>query len=275
MIMNPNKELIEMIPIYTVDAFTATPFTGNPAAVCILTEFPDDVRLQQVAAEMNLPETAFLVDSGNGNYKLRWFTPQEEVDLCGHATLASAQVLWESGEAYSFDLLRFHTKSGVLTAKRLDDGIEMNFPSEPPSPVETPPVLIEALNGVKPVTVYRNRMDYVVELETEAAVQQLKPDFSKLKGLPSRGLLVTSRSDTGEFDFVARCFFSPVGIDEDPVTGSAYCGLAPYWKEKLGKSSFTAAQLSDRGGVLRLQMANDRVLIQGQAVIVVKGLLMR
>ncbi|MFD0676157.1 MULTISPECIES: PhzF family phenazine biosynthesis protein [unclassified Paenibacillus] len=265
-----------MIPIYTVDAFTATPFTGNPAAICILDEFPEDDRwLQQVAEETNLSETAFLVDLGNGSYKLRWFTPKYEVDLCGHATLASAQVLWETGAAYSFNHLRFHTKSGVLTAKRLDDGIELNFPAEPPSPAEMPQVLVEALNGIIPTAVYRNRLDYIIELESEASLRALEPDFKKLKELQARGLIVTSLSDHADFDFVARCFYSPIGIDEDPVTGSAYCGLAPYWKDKLGKSSFTAAQLSKRGGLLRLQMAGDRVLIQGQAVVVVKGLIMR
>lgn len=265
-----------MIPIYTVDAFTSEPFTGNPAAVCMLNEFPeDDQWLQQIAAETNLPETAFLVDLGNGSYKLRWFTPKHEVDLCGHATLASAQVLWESGVAYHFNQLRFHTKSGVLTAKRLDDEIELNFPIEPPEPAVMPLSLTEALKGINPIAVYRNRLDYIVEVESEAAVRELAPDFNKLKDLPARGVLVTSRSDSEQFDFVARCFFTPVGIDEDPVTGSAYCGLAPYWKDKLGKTTFTAAQLSERGGMLRLQLTGDRLLIQGQAVIVVKGLLMR
>jgi PhzF family phenazine biosynthesis protein len=265
-----------MIPIYTVDAFTATPFSGNPAAVCILNSFPDDdLWLQQVAAEMNLSETAFLADLGGGNYKLRWFTPTSEVDLCGHATLASAQVLWETGVAYEFDVLRFHTKSGQLTAKRLDEIIELNFPVEPPLPCEAPPQLAAALNGVKVGAVYKNRMDYFVELESETAVKKLRPDFQQLKSLPARGLIVTSRSESPDLDFVARCFFSPSGIDEDPVTGSAYCGLAPYWKERLGKSSFKAAQLSERGGTLRLQLTDNRVLIQGQAVIVVKGLLLK
>jgi PhzF family phenazine biosynthesis protein len=265
-----------MIPIYTVDAFTATAFSGNPAAVCILNAFPDDDRwLQQVASEMNLSETAFLADMGSGNYKLRWFTPTTEADLCGHATLASAQVLWETGVAYDFKQLRFHTKSGILTAKRMDESIELDFPAEPPSPSNIPPQLAAALNGVNFTGVYKNRMDYFVELESETVIRELQPDFQQLKMLPARGLVVTSRSDNPDLDFVARCFFSPAGIDEDPVTGSAYCGLAPYWKERLGKSSFHAAQLSKRGGLLRLQMAGTRVLIQGQAVIVVKGLLLK
>jgi PhzF family phenazine biosynthesis protein len=263
-----------MIPIYTVDAFTSTPFSGNPAAVCILPSFPDnDQWLQQVAAEMNLSETAFLCVMNNGSYRLRWFTPQAEVDLCGHATLACAQVLWETGVAYGIDLLRFHTKSGVLTAKRLDNGIELNFPAEPSSPCEAPPQLTEALGAVRPIAISRNRLDYIVELESETAVRELTPDFRILQELPSRGLLVTSRSDHPDYDFAARCFFSPVGVDEDPVTGSAYCALAPYWKEKLGKSTFAAIQLSTRGGTLKLQTAGDRVLIQGQAVIIIKGLL--
>ncbi|MCU6793492.1 MULTISPECIES: PhzF family phenazine biosynthesis protein [Paenibacillus] len=264
-----------MIPIYTVDAFTSTPFSGNPAAVCILQEFPDDDHwLLKVAKEINLSETAFLCAMGNGSYRLRWFTPETEVDLCGHATLASAQVIWETGAAYGIEQLRFHTKSGVLTAKRLNNGIELNLPAEPPAPAEAPPQLLEALGSVTPVAIYRNRLDYIVELESEGAVQELKPDFKILKNLPSRGLLVTSRSDNPDYDFVARCFFSPVGVDEDPVTGSAYCALAPYWRDKLGKSTMTAAQLSERGGRLKLQTADSRVLIQGQAVIVIKGLLL-
>ncbi|TDF96169.1 PhzF family phenazine biosynthesis protein [Paenibacillus piri] len=265
-----------MIPIYTVDAFTNTPFKGNPAAVCILQEYPEhDQWLQQVAAETNLPETAFLVDLGNGHYRLRWFTPKKEVDLCGHATLACAQVLWETGVAYNFDKLRFQTKSGLLTAKRLDHAIELNFPVESPSPAVLPQSLADALDGIQPASVSRNRLDFIVEVESEAEVRELKPNFKLLKNIPARGVLVTSRSEREEFDFVARCFFSPVGIDEDPVTGSAYCGLAPYWKDRLGKSSFTAAQLSERGGIVKMQLAGDRVFLHGQAVIVVKGLLMR
>jgi PhzF family phenazine biosynthesis protein len=269
-----NKGLLTVITIYTVDAFTSTPFSGNPAAVCILEAFPEDDRwLQQVAAEMNLSETAFLCAMDNGSYRLRWFTPKAEVDLCGHATLASAQVLWETGAAYGIERLRFHTKSGVLTAKRLDKGIELDFPAEPPAPCAAPPQLSKALGNNQPVAIYRNRLDYIVELATETELRELTPDFRALSELPSRGLLVTSHSDNPNLDFVARCFFSPVGIDEDPVTGSAYCALAPYWKGKLGKSTLKAAQLSARGGILNLQAANDRVLIQGQAVIVIKGLL--
>ncbi|NHN34233.1 PhzF family phenazine biosynthesis protein [Paenibacillus agricola] len=265
-----------MISIYTVDTFTSTAFSGNPAAVCILEAFPeDDHWLQQIAAEMNLSETAFLCAMDNGSYRLRWFTPVAEVDLCGHATLASAQVLWESGAAYGVDLLRFHTKSGVLTAKRLDNGIELNFPAEPPVPCDAPPQLAQALGNSQPVAVCRNRLDYIVELASEKEVRELKPDFRALAELPSRGLLVTGPSEHPDYDFVARCFFSPVGVDEDPVTGSAYCALAPYWKDKLGKSTLSAIQLSARGGAVKLQAANNRVLIQGQAVIVIKGLLVQ
>lgn len=264
-----------MIPIYTVDAFTSTPFSGNPAAVCILQEFPqDDAWLLKIAAEMNLSETAFLCPMDSvGNYRLRWFTPEAEVDLCGHATLASAQVLWESGTAYRIEQLRFHTKSGLLTAKRLDDGIELNFPMEEVVPCESSPLLEQAI-GFKPSAVYSNRMDYLIEVENEQAVRELKIDFRLLKEQPMRGLLVTSRADDPELDFVSRCFFPALGIDEDPVTGSAHCALAPYWKERLGKSQFTAKQLSARTGLLRLRVSNERVLIQGNAVIVVKGLLL-
>jgi PhzF family phenazine biosynthesis protein len=265
-----------MIPIYTVDAFTSHPFSGNPAAVCILQSFPDDDHwLQRVAAEMNLSETAFLCAMDNGGYRLRWFTPKVEVDLCGHATLASAHVLWETGAAdYGTEYIHFHTKSGVLTARRLDTGIELNFPAEPAAPSEAPPQLTQALGDIVPLAVSRNRMDYIAELSSEAEVRELKPDFRSLKELPARGLLVTARSEDPDYDFVARCFFSPVGIDEDPVTGSAYCALTPYWKEKLGRSTLNAKQLSARSGVLKLQTADDRVLIQGKAVIVVKGLLL-
>jgi len=264
-----------MIPIYTVDAFTSHPFSGNPAAVCILQSFPEDEAwMQNIAAEMNLSETAFLcATEQRGSYRLRWFTKESEVDLCGHATLASAHVLWETGSAYGVDKLRFHTNSGVLTARRLNDGIELNFPVEPPEPSEAPALLAQAL-GVEPVAVSRNRLDYVVEVATEREVRELKPDFRILKDIPSRGILVTSRSDNPDYDIAARCFFSPIGVDEDPVTGSAYCALAPYWRQKLGKSGMTAIQLSARSGVVKLQMVEDRVLIEGDAVIVVKGLLM-
>ncbi|WP_341538181.1 PhzF family phenazine biosynthesis protein [Paenibacillus xerothermodurans] len=241
-----------------------------------MNDFPDDDRwLQQVAAEMNLSETAFLTEIGGGQYRLRWFTPVEEVDLCGHATLASAHVLWQTGVAHQYAQLHFHTLSGILTAKRMDSSIELNFPVETPSPCDAPAQLIAALHGLQPVTIYKNRLDYIAELPSETAVRDLRPDFLQIKQLPARGLVVTSRSDTEDFDFVARCFFSPVGLDEDLVTGSAHCGLAPYWKDRLGKSSFRAAQVSSRGGTLHLQLTGDRVLIRGQAVIVVKGLLLK
>lgn len=264
-----------MIPIYTVDAFTTHAFSGNPAAVCILQSFPeDDEWMQNIAAEMNLSETAFIcATEQRGSYLLRWFTKEAEVDLCGHATLACAHVLWETGAAYGLDKLRFHTKSGVLTARRLNGGIELNFPAEPPEPSEAPELLTQAL-GCEPVAVFRNRLDYIVELASEQEIKELKPDFRLLKEIPSRGILVTSRSDDPAYDIAARCFFSPIGVDEDPVTGSAYCALGPYWRQKLGKTGLTAVQHSARGGVVKLQMIEDRVLIEGNAVIVVKGLLM-
>ncbi|WP_028553137.1 PhzF family phenazine biosynthesis protein [Paenibacillus sp. UNC451MF] len=264
-----------MISIYTVDAFTSTPFTGNPAAVCILQEFPsDDAWLKKIAAEMNLSETAFLCPmEGVGNYQLRWFTPESEVDLCGHATLASAKVLWESGVAYRIEQLRFHTKSGLLTAKRVDGGIELNFPAERVAPAAIPPFLEEAI-GFKPEAVYSNRMDMLIEAENEQTLRDLKPDFHLLKDLPARGLIVTCRSDNPNYDFVSRCFYPALGINEDPVTGSAHCALAPYWQEKLDKKQLTAMQLSARTGELKLRVTENRVLMQGQAVIVVKGLLL-
>jgi len=264
-----------MIPIYTVDAFTSAPYAGNPAGVCILQQFPeDDTWMQKVAAEMNLAETAFLCPMETpSNYKLRWFTPETEVDLCGHATLASAQVLWESGAAYRIEQLRFHTNSGLLAARRIDGAIELNFPLETVAPCEASPLLEQAL-GFKPAAVYSNRMDYLIEVENEQAVRSLNIDFRLLKEVPIRGLLVTSRSDNPDYDFVSRCFFPALGVDEDPVTGSAHCALGPYWQERLGKTSMSAMQLSKRTGVLKLRLAGDRILIRGNAVIVMKGLLL-
>ena len=255
--------------IYQVDAFTTTPFAGNPAAVCVLPEPASESWMQDVAREMNLSETAFLVGSEDG-YSLRWFTPVVEVDLCGHATLASAHVLWETGEARSDETLRFHTKSGLLSARRDGDLIELDFPATPVTACDPPPELIDGL-GVSPVFVGKSIFDYLVELPTEPEVRALAPDFSTLGRVDTRGVMVTSRSDDSECDFVSRFFAPATGVDEDPVTGSAHCALGPYWMERLGKSELAARQVSERGGELRVSVDADRVRIAGQAVTVFRA----
>lgn len=207
------------------------------------------------------------------DYDLRWFTPAVEVDLCGHATLASAHVLWETGRLAPGAEARFYTRSGLLTAVLADDWITLNFPAKPEEAADTPPGLAAAL-GVTPVYVGRNAFDYIVEVASETAVRALQPDFAALRTLGVRGVIVTSRADTAGFDFVSRFFAPGSGIDEDPVTGSAHCCLGPFWAARLQQSEFTAYQASPRGGVVRLRLQGDRVLLQGQAVTVLSGKLM-
>lgn len=254
--------------LYQVDSFTDRPFTGNPAGVCLLPIAADEAWMQAVAGEMNLSETAFLVPQEDG-FGLRWFTPAAEVELCGHATLASAHVLWETGTLKPDEQARFHTLSGLLTADRRGDWIEMDFPSTPGQAAEAPPGLVEAL-GVTPRYVGRNVFDYLVEVEDEAAVRSLEPDFTGLGKLPVRGVIVTARSAAPGFDFVSRFFAPAVGINEDPVTGSAHCCLAPFWAERLGKDRMTAFQASARGGTVRLELAGERVRLSGQAITVLR-----
>lgn len=253
--------------IYVVDAFADRAFRGNPAAVCILAEPRDEAWRRDVAREMNLSETAFLEKRADGSFSLRWFTPAVEVDLCGHATLASAHILWETEVLPSNEKARFHTRSGVLSAVRRGDWIEMDFPAETEKPAGIPPELTRAL-GVKPLYAGRNRFDYLFEVGDEQIVRDLAPDMTLLKKVDMRGVIVTSRSRSEGFDFVSRFFAPAVGVDEDPVTGSAHCCLAPYWAAKLGKTSLSALQVSQRGGILRVTMKGDRVLIAGQAVTV-------
>jgi PhzF family phenazine biosynthesis protein len=257
------------IVITQVDAFTSRPFSGNPAAVCVLPERADDAWMQNVAQEMNLAETAFLHPRPDG-WGLRWFTPAVEVDLCGHATLASAHVLWEMGRLRPEETARFHTRSGVLTAVRRDDWIELDFPATPDEPAEAPDGLAESL-GVSPRYVGRSRFDYIVEVDGENVVQNLQPNFGLLKKVGGRGVIVTSRSATPEWDFVSRFFAPASGIDEDPVTGSAHCCLAPFWSRRLDKTSFRARQISARGGELQVELAGDRVRLGGQAVTVLRA----
>jgi PhzF family phenazine biosynthesis protein len=255
--------------IVQVDAFTAEPFAGNPAAVCVLAHAADKRWMQQVAREMNLSETAFLFQQDDA-WSLRWFTPSVEVALCGHATLASAHVLWQDGHLPQDAQARFDTKSGRLTADRKGDWIEMDFPAEPAQPTAPPPSLLEAL-GVTARFVGKNRMDYLVEIESEAAVRGLQPDFTRLRSLPVRGVMVTARASRDGVDFVSRFFAPGAGVDEDPVTGSAHCCLAPYWGAKLGKTEMTGHQVSARGGVVRVRDAGARVILGGQAVTVLRG----
>ena len=257
------------LAIYQVDAFTDQPFAGNPAAVCLLPAPRDEQWMQSVAREMNLSETAFLHREKDG-WLLRWFTPAVEVALCGHATLASAHVLWETGQLLPDETARFHTKSGLLTAERNGSGVEMNFPAKIAAPADAPAGLAEAL-GVKPLFVGRSAFDYLVETDSAAAVRALKPDFTRLGELPVRGVIVTSGSDRPEFDFVSRFFAPAAGVNEDPVTGSAHCTLGPFWETRLNKSEFTAYQASARGGVVKVRVAGDRVFLGGRAVTVLRG----
>jgi PhzF family phenazine biosynthesis protein len=257
--------------IIQVDAFTSKPFTGNPAAVCILDELKDDAWMQNVAREMNLSETAFLLKRPDG-YDLRWFTPEAEVDLCGHATLASAHVLWQDGHLQPGEEARFFTRSGLLLARLKPEGwIEMDFPSEPEHLAAAPPELITALGVGPPVYVGRNRFDYLVEIESERELRALRPDFTLLGTIPMRGVIVTCRSVTKDYDFVSRFFAPAVGINEDPVTGSAHCCLGPYWQKRLKRFSFYAYQASARGGVVHVRVSADRVILSGQAVTVMRG----
>lgn len=257
------------LPIVQADAFTATPFAGNPAAVCLLPAPRDDHWLQQVACEMNLSETAFLLCQDDG-YQLRWFTPTVEVDLCGHATLASAHVLWEEGHLQPEESARFHTRSGLLTARRSGTWIEMDFPATAEEAAEAPAALLEAL-GVSATYVGKNQFDYLVEVESEEIVRRLQPDFARLATVPVRGIIVTSRAGKTEYDFVSRFFAPQVGVNEDPVTGSAHCCLGPYWSRKLGRDELTGFQASPRGGTVRVKVAGERVLLAGQAITVLRG----
>jgi PhzF family phenazine biosynthesis protein len=258
-----------MSRISCVDAFADHPFSGNPAAVCILEERKDAGWMQQVAREMNLPETAFLFSHEEG-YQLRWFTPCVEVDLCGHGTLASAHALWEQGCCDPDLAIGFLTKSGTLTAKKRDSWIWLDFPAEPEHPVPVPDGLEEAL-GVQPVYVGKNRSDYLCRVESEEVVRGIQPDFRMLAKIPARGIIVTSRAQKPGYDFVSRFFAPALGIDEDPVTGSAHCCLGPFWQQVIKKPELVAYQASARGGEVRVRVEGDRVKLGGQAVTIWSG----
>ena len=255
--------------IFTVDAFTDKPFSGNPAGVCILSEERDEIWMRSIAREMNLSETAFIRENDDG-YSLRWFTPKVEVDLCGHATLASAHILFERGYLKREEQARFNTRSGLLTATSKENWIELDFPKQPVTPSRPPTGLIESL-GVRPKFVGKNALYHIVEVESEEIVRGLKPDYGRLASVPVNGVAVTSKASTPGFDFVSRFFAPSFGIDEDPVTGSSHCGLGPFWEERLHKDELTAYQASARGGVIRVRVASDRVFIRGKAVTILQG----
>jgi len=257
--------------IFKVDSFAERPFTGNPAAVCILSGPREEAWMQNVAREMNLAETAFLRAREDG-FDLRWFTPVVEVELCGHATLASAHVLWEAGVLASKDEARFHTKSGLLTAVKRGDMIELDFPARPVERASVPAGLAEAL-GIEPRYVGRNMDDYLIEVESEEIVRNVNPDFARLRKVRVRGVIVTAAATTKGFDFVSRFFAPAMGIDEDPVTGAAHCFLGPYWSGALRKREFIAYQVSARGGVVHVRLAGDRVRLGGHAVTILHGAL--
>ena len=258
------------LTITQVDAFTSEPFGGNPAAVCLLPAPADTVWMQRVAREMNLSETAFLVRRETGEFDLRWFTPAVEVDLCGHATLASAHVLWEEGQLPPDSRAVFHTRSGRLSAELRGGWIEMDFPAEPDEPVPAPDGLAAAL-GAEPAYVGRNRFDYLIEVDAQGTVERLAPDMRRLRDLETRGIIVTARAEEEGFDFVSRFFAPNTGIDEDPVTGSAHCCLGPYWRRRLGRETLTARQTSERGGLIKVTVRGERVTLSGQAVTVLRG----
>lgn len=253
--------------LFQVDAFTDKVFAGNPAGVCVMDEAAPDEWMQNVAAEMNLSETAYLYPEKDG-YNLRWFTPAVEVDQCGHATLASAHILWDQKYAEHDREIRFYTRSGLLVARRQNDWIQLSFPSLPAEPADPPETLKTAL-GAELLHVAKNDFAYLVEVESEQTLRNLLPDFSALAKLPVlMGAIVTSRSSDDRYDFVSRVFAPVAGINEDPVTGSAFCCLGPYWQKRLGKSEFFAYQASKRGGEARVKVERDRVYISGQAVTV-------
>jgi PhzF family phenazine biosynthesis protein len=255
-------------PIFQIDAFTTRRFAGNPAAVMPMDSFPTDAVLQAIAAENNLSETAFLVREGE-DYRLRWFTPNVEVPLCGHATLASAAVVMERLEPGRRSVV-FHSASGPLTVNRSKSGYVMNFPARPSELVSLPPGLAEVL-GVVPVEVFSNAFNYLALIESVQALRGLAPDMAALTQMDRPGVIVTASGD-GTYDFVSRYFAPAKGIPEDPVTGAAHCMLAPYWSKRLGKTEFRAFQASPRGGQIICRMAGDRVELEGACVFYLEGM---
>jgi PhzF family phenazine biosynthesis protein len=264
----------QSIPIWQVDAFTDRPFAGNPAAVCLLDQEAVEVWMQNVAAEMNLAETSFVVPTGKANeFHLRWFTPTVEVDLCGHATLAAAHTLLEQGRASQKTPIRFQTKSGELTCERDGNMITLDFPATPPSESVDPKIANELLSTlhIQASFVARSRFDLFVVVDEPEMVIDLQPNFDRLGKIQTRGIIVTAKSSDSRSDFVSRFFAPRCGINEDPVTGSAHCCLAPYWSERFGREKLIGYQASRRGGFVRTQVAGDRVKLSGNAVTVFEG----
>ncbi|MDX1975961.1 MAG: PhzF family phenazine biosynthesis protein [Rickettsiales bacterium] len=256
--------------VWIIDAFTSVPFRGNPAGVMLCEQFPQDAKMQHTAACVNLSETAFVVQKSARDYDLRWFTPDIEVKLCGHATLAATHVLKQTGQVKTGDTITFHTLSGALPVKLLEKTIELNFPNQPGVAAKAPAAL-NAL-GVEIVACQRNDTNFLVEVKDYKTLLACKPDFKKLKKLAAQGVIVTTATGVpAGFDFASRYFAPAAGINEDPVTGSAHCFLAPYWAEKLGKKTFRAYQASKGRGELDVTLAGDRVLITGSAVTTLKG----
>ena len=258
------------LKIYTVDAFADKPFTGNPAAVCITEKPLEEELMKNISFEMNLSETAFLVKSGINEFKLRWFTPTAEVDLCGHATLASSHILFTNGYCDANSPVNFHTKSGVLTVNSCgNDTYEMDFPSITIEKDETENLKqLEDALGVKSVYVGMTKWNYLAELENEEAVRSVQPDFDMLEKLPGWGTIITAKADMKGYDFVSRFFAPEKGVKEDPVTGSAHCALGPYWQKKLSKNEFNAYQASQRGGTVGVKVEGERVFLSGKAIMI-------
>ena len=252
--------------LYQVDAFTSRRFAGNPAGVCVLDGARDDAWMQGLAEEMNLSETAFLTP-GEERCGLRWFTPSTEVDLCGHATLAAAHTLWETGAVDSGAAIAFDTRSGTLTAERAGDWIELDFPATPARDAECNIDLERAL-GTAPLYVGKSTFDFLAELPSEQAVRDVTPDFAAIGRAAARGLIITAPAAANDYDFVSRFFAPQSGVAEDPVTGSAHCCLAPYWARRLGKDELVGYQASARGGTVRVRVAEPRVILAGQAITV-------
>lgn len=255
---------------FIIDAFTTRLFAGNSAAVVLLDRWPDDAALQRIAMEFNLAATAYLAPAVEG-FDLRWFTPKAEVPLCGHATLASARALAELGQLAEGGSVDFSTRSGVLTAKRQGPRYLLDFPALAVESLPAPPGLLESLPGAAPLYIGRGKFDLLVEVESQSQLLRLAPDFRQLAALDARGVIVTARSEVPQYDFVSRFFAPAIGVDEDPVTGSAHCLLGPYWSGKLGKSKLTAYQASPRGGVLHVEVSPERVALAGEAVIFAAG----
>ena len=258
------------VPLLHVDAFATQPFAGNPAGVCLLPAPREAAWMQAIAAELSLPATAFVTPVADGAWPLRWFSPAVELTLCGHGTLAAAHVLWETGRLARDATARFATAAGTLAAVSEGGWIAMDFPAEPATETRAPVGLADAL-GVKPRWVGRNRLDYVVEVDDAPTLGAIAPDFRALTAIETRGVIVTARADSPEFDFVSRFFAPRVGLPEDAVTGSAHCCLGPLWGARLGRRELAGRQMSARGGVVRVAVAGERVKLAGQAVTVLRG----